>query len=187
MFITYRSFPDLSSTGRVKKGFLLLLLALSLLSCVKKSAENANLPSVAPGNKAPDFTAKDLSGREVSLSALKGRVVVLEFWATWCPPCRATIPDLNALQEKYRDRSVTVLAVSVDEGQDLTTSLAAFSKENKMNYTVLIGNDALTRAYKVRNIPVVFLIDRNGVIVGHHVGAVGDFAATVAGEIDKIL
>lgn len=173
--------------GRMKKIILLLILALLLLSCAKKSDENGRLSSVAIGNTAPDFTAKDLSGRDVILSGLAGRVVVLEFWATWCPPCRSTIPDLIALHDRYRDRNVTVLAVSVDEGRNLVSTLTDFSRENKINYTILLGNDAVTRAYKVRNIPVVFLIDKTGKIVSQHTGAVEDFAGTISSQIDRLL
>jgi len=171
----------------MKKGLLLLLLALSLFACSKKSDENVRLLSAAPGSKAPDFTASDLSGKNVSLSGLAGNVVVLEFWATWCPPCRSTIPDLIALQDRYREKKVTVLAVSVDEGQNLATKLVDFSKENNINYTILLGNDTVTQAYKVRSIPVVFLIDKTGKIVSRHMGAGEDFAGTISSQIDKLL
>jgi cytochrome c biogenesis protein CcmG/thiol:disulfide interchange protein DsbE len=167
--------------------FLLLILALALLSCAGKSDENGHLSSAAPGDSAPNFTARDLSGKDVSLSGLAGRVVILEFWATWCPPCRSTIPDLIALQDRYRDRKVTVLAVSVDEGRNIVSKLFDFSKENKINYTILLGNDAISQAYKVRNIPVVFLIDKTGKIVSRHTGAVEDFAGTLSSQIDKVL
>ncbi|MGC2064002.1 MAG: TlpA disulfide reductase family protein [Thermodesulfovibrionales bacterium] len=166
--------------------FLLPFLVLTLLSCTGKSDEKGLL-SAAPGSKAPDFTAKDLSGKAVSLSGLAGRVVVLEFWATWCPPCRSTISDLITLQDRYRDRNVTVLAVSVDEGRDLVTKLSDFSRENKVNYTILLGNDAISLAYRVRNIPAVFLIDKTGKIVSQHTGAVEDFAGTISSQIDKLL
>lgn len=166
---------------------LLLTLALVLLSCTKKSDVNGQLFSAAIGSAAPDFTARDLSGRDVSLSGLAGRVVVLEFWATWCPPCRSTIPDLITLQERYRDRNVTVLAVSVDEGRNLVSKLTDFSRENKINYTILLGNETVTQAYKIKNIPVVFLIDKTGKLVSQHTGAVEDFTVTISSQIDKLL
>ncbi|MBA4373511.1 MAG: hypothetical protein C0402_11700 [Thermodesulfovibrio sp.] len=169
------------------KGILLLLLTLSLLSCTAKNDEKRISASVAPGSNAPEFTAKDLSGQNISLSGLAGRVVVLEFWATWCPPCRSTIPDLVALQEKYRDRNVTVLAVSVDEGSNLTAKLQDFARENKINYSILLGSEIITQTYKVRNIPVLFLIDKTGKIVSQHVGAIEDFAGTVSSQVEKLL
>lgn len=171
----------------MKKAFLLFLLVLALLSCTKKGDENGHPLSPAPGNRAPDFTARDLSGKDVSLSGLAGRVVVLEFWATWCPPCRLTIPDLIALQDRYRDRDVTVLAVSIDDGRNLVSKLFDFSRENKINYTILLGHDAITQAYKVQSIPVVFLIDKKGKIVSRHMGAVEDFAGTMSSQIDRLL
>lgn len=171
----------------MKRVFLLFLLAVSLLSCTKQGDEQSRILSAVPGNRAPDFTARDLSGKDISLSGQAGRVVVLEFWATWCPPCRASIPDLITLQDRYRDKKVTVLAVSVDEGRDLVPKLSDFSRENKINYTILLGNDTISQAYKVRSIPVVFLIDKTGKIVSQHMGSAEGFAGTISGEIDKLL
>ena len=82
---------------------------------------------------------------------MKGRVVLLEFWATWCPPCRASIPGIERLHEKYKDKGVVVLAVSMDDnGWDAVQS---FVKENGIKYTVLKGNEDIAEKYQVRSIP----------------------------------
>lgn len=164
---------------------LFFLLFASLPSCTRSG--DSGRVSVPAGGKAPDFTAKDLSGMDVKLSAHAGRVVLLEFWATWCPPCRSSIPGLVALQNKYGGRGLTILAVSVDEGQNLTAKLSDFSKENGINYSVLIGEEAVSDAYSVRSIPALFLIDKTGKIVSSHTGAPEDLPAALSAEIEKLL
>lgn len=174
-------------TSRRIRTALVLALCLSLAACTVPGSEKETISAVVPGGMAPNFTAKDLSGNSVSLSGLSGRIVVLEFWATWCPPCRSSVPELIALQDKYRDRNVTVLAVSVDEGRNLSAKVQDFTKENKINYTVLLGTEAITRAYKVKNIPVLFVIDKTGKIAGQHVGALDDVPGALDSQIEKLL
>jgi peroxiredoxin len=170
----------------VKKAVLLLLCILALLSCTKKSVDHAP-GTAAAGKHAPDFTATDLTGKEIRLSDFAGKVVVLEFWATWCPPCRSSIPGLVALQNRYGDRNMTILAVSADEGRDLPKKLADFSREHHINYPVLLGSDEISRAYNVRSIPVVYLIDKTGRIVSRHIGAIEDSDDSLSKQIQTLL
>jgi thiol-disulfide isomerase/thioredoxin len=121
------------------------------------------------GAMATDFTLQDLNGGgNVVLSEMKGRVVLLEFWATWCPPCRASIPGIERLHEKYKDKGVVVLAVSMDDnGWDAVQS---FVKENGIKYTVLKGNEDIAEKYQVRSIPMLLVIDKEGKIVKRYLG-----------------
>lgn len=121
------------------------------------------------GQPAPDFTAKDINGSPVSLSSFKGRVVLLKFWATWCPPCRTEIPSTNKLAGRLAGRGLVILAVSTD------TSVSAakdFLRKNPVTYTVLFDeNQKITKTvYKAFMVPTTFLIDRKGVVVRKYFG-----------------
>lgn len=119
---------------------------------------------------APAVSGIDVLGRgSVALSELKGKVVLINFWATWCPPCRAEIPDLIRLQETYANDFV-VLGVSLDrEGVEVVSQ---FVREQNMNYPVVMGDEALVNSYGgVSAIPTSFVVDRQGDLVSKIVGA----------------
>jgi cytochrome c biogenesis protein CcmG, thiol:disulfide interchange protein DsbE len=119
--------------------------------------------------EVPPFTVTDLDGRSVSLADLKGKVVLVNFWATWCPPCRAEIPDLIKLQDKYRDKLV-VLGVSEDEDAS-PQEVKAFAAAQKMNYPVVMATPELAKIFKgVSALPTTFVIDPEGKIRQRHVG-----------------
>jgi thiol-disulfide isomerase/thioredoxin len=120
-----------------------------------------------------DFTVTDMNGQSVKLSAFKGKVILLDFWATWCPPCKAEIPGFVELQEAYRDKGLQVVGVSVDDTPD---KLKPFASEFKMNYPVLVGleRDDLQDAYgPMWGIPTTYLIARDGRICRKNSGIVG--------------
>jgi len=121
-----------------------------------------------PMDVAP-FTVTDLDGKTVSIADLKGKVVLVNFWATWCPPCRAEIPDLVKLQEKYRDKLV-VLGISEDEDAS-PQEVKAFGAEQKMNYPIVMLTPELSKIFKgVSALPTTFVIDPEGKIRQRHVG-----------------
>lgn len=122
------------------------------------------------GYEAPGFRLKDLDGETVSLEALRGRIVVVDFWATWCGPCLMSIPELVELQEKYRDKGVTILGISVDQPENISeTDLRAFRSKLKMNYRVLRADRQVMSDYFVGGgaqiaIPTLFVVDQQGKI-----------------------
>jgi thiol-disulfide isomerase/thioredoxin len=123
------------------------------------------------GRPAPDFTLTDLSGRSVALSALRGKPVLLAFWAPGCPPCRAEAPHLTALDNKYKDQGLVVLAAHAWSKRETEATVRDYVAENKLGHTILLnGADVAYEQYQVVGIPTVFWIDRNGKIVGYHLG-----------------
>ena len=133
---------------------------------------------VEAGPTAPDFSLKDLSGQTVTLEQYRGKVVLLDFWATWCPPCRMTIPMLIKLQDKYRDDGLVILGISIDDPQQITDKdLRYFIKMNKINYPVLRYNQKVMKDYfegERVSIPTMFVVDRNGKIRDMIVGYAPD-------------
>ena len=117
---------------------------------------------------APDVKAKDLDGKELSLDVYKGKVVLLNFWATWCGPCRAEIPSLIRMQEAYKDR-LQIIGMDVDDEDE--EKLRAFVKNQGINYPVAMTSDAVRLAYGgIAALPTVFVINRDSKVVQKHVG-----------------
>ena len=117
-----------------------------------------------------DFTMKDVDGNQVSLSAYKGKVVLLNFWATWCGPCKAEIPGFVRLQEKYRDQGLVIVGYSVD---DTAEKAKAYAAEYKMNYPILLGEgrEEVQDAYgPIWGIPASFIISKDGKVCRKHMG-----------------
>lgn len=129
----------------------------------------ANKSSVAPGNLAPEFSLPQLNGTSLQLSSYRGKVVLLDFWATWCEPCRQEIPSFVDLQTKYGAQGLQIMGVSMDDGPE---PVQIFCRQFKMNYPVVMGNAKLGDLYGgVLGLPIAFLIDRDGRIRMRHIGA----------------
>ena len=110
---------------------------------------------------APDFELKDLDGNFVKLSDYKGKVIIIDFWATWCGPCRRGIPEFIELQSEYGEEQLVILGVSVDQG-DLSV-VPAFAKNYGINYPILYANEDIQRKYgPIRSIPTAFVVDTSG-------------------------
>jgi len=135
------------------------------------SHEPAAASSVCGADAKPanlDFTLTDMNGKKVNLADFKGRPVLINFWATWCPPCKQEIPVFIELQDKYRDQGFVVLGVSTDDPAD---ALQKFAAEHKMNYPVLQGSEPFMDAYgPIWAIPVSIFVRRDGTICKKHMG-----------------
>jgi peroxiredoxin len=140
---------------------------LAIVNVGQVSADGVTLKY---GQAAPDFTLPNAAGENVRLSAYKGQVVLLNFWATWCPACTTEIPWLIEFQSEYRAKGLAVLGVSMDDNG--WKAVQPFVAAEKLNYPVMIGNDQLAKSYGLSAMPMTFLIDRGGKIVATSVGVV---------------
>ena len=148
-------------------GLLLLLLLLGAPGCSRKEEK---LSPATEGNPAPDFILKDLGGREVKLSDFRGKIVVLNFWATWCPPCREEIPSMMRLNQAMAGKQFQMLAVSQDEGGK--EAVEAYFRKSSTTLPALIDMDQkVGKRYALTGVPETFIIDKKGLILKKVIGA----------------
>jgi peroxiredoxin len=153
---------------------LIALLGVAIVQAMDKksepdnlSQEAANMGGLKVGAKAPDFELKTLTGETVKLSDLKGKNVMLNFWATWCPPCKAEMPAMEQFHKEAGDK-VVILAVNIDPHLDVQ----AFVDENKITFPIpLDAEDTVNEMYQVLSIPTTYFIDTKGNIGNKYIGA----------------
>ncbi len=153
---------------------LIALLGVAIVQAMDKKAEPenisqevANMGGLTVGAKAPDFELKTLTGETVKLSDYKGKKVMLNFWATWCPPCKAEMPAMEEFH-KEAGKDVVILAVNIDPHLDVKT----FVDENKITFSIpLDAEDKVNEMYQVLSIPTTYFIDTKGNIGHKYIGA----------------
>ena len=141
-------------------------------------------PIAASAKPAPSFSVRTLDGKPLRLADLRKRAVIVDFWATWCGPCRASMPHLSAMQSRYEKRGLTVIGLSVDENgpQDVRQ----FANKLGVKFPLAMANDDVLDAYgPIRSIPTTFFINRNGDIVRRVVGYID--GETMEGYVKEIL
>jgi peroxiredoxin len=145
------------------------VVALYFLSSHRTVPAGDRVTNIARHPFAPEFSLPELSGQTLELSTYRGKVVLLDFWATWCDPCREEIPHFVELQNKYRDRGFAIIGISMD---DEPAQVREFYQRFHMNYPVAMGNAKVGELYGgVLGLPIAFLIDRDGRIEAKHIGA----------------
>jgi peroxiredoxin len=151
---------------------LVLCAALSTTDCNQYSSTvKASVKAEHDRRPAPDFNLKDADGKAVKLSDYKGKVVLLNFWATWCGPCKIEIPWFMDFEQTYKDKNFAVLGVSLDE--DGWDSVKPYIEQKKINYRVMIGTEQVAQMYgEVDSLPTTFMIDREGRVAAVHIGLV---------------
>ncbi len=143
------------------------LLLVSWVGCSPEGSKDAR----AELRPAPDFTLEELAGGQVSLADLRGKTVVLDFWATWCPPCEFQVPSLNAFYDAHRDDSdVAVYGISVDtEGREVVD---VWVGEKEVRYPILLGGDDLARRFGAVGFPTLIVVAPDGSVHSQHVGLI---------------
>ena len=160
------------------------LLCLTVTGCGSPKSVKAAVKAEKDRKVAPDFSLKDVNGREVKLSDYKGKVVLLNFWATWCGPCKIEIPWFIDFEQRFKDRGFAVLGVSMDE--DGWESVKPYLEGRKVNYRVVIGNDEVADQYGgVSSLPTSFLVDQTGRVASVRVGLVSK--SVYQNEIEHLL
>ena len=158
----------------MRKAFLTIVALALAIGIFYKVGRRGSGPA-KPGDSssvvhsvAPDFSLRDLNNQPLDLANYRGKVVLLDFWATWCTPCRGEIPHFVEFQDKYRDQGLQVIGISMDDGPK---PVREFYQEFKMNYPVALGNEKVAEAYGgVLGLPVTFLIGRDGRVAAKYVG-----------------
>jgi peroxiredoxin len=155
---------------------VLIVVALALVIGIYEVGRRSSAHSKPVGRSsvvhsvAPELSLQDLNGQPLELANYRGKVVLLDFWATWCTPCRGEIPHFVALQNQYREQGLQVIGISMDDGPK---PVREFYQQFKMNYPVALGNEKIAEAYGgVLGLPVMFLIGRDGEVAAKYVGEV---------------
>jgi cytochrome c biogenesis protein CcmG/thiol:disulfide interchange protein DsbE len=167
-------------------GIAAAALAICMFGCSAPKEEplNVRVKPLGERQKAPRFEMKDAAGATATLADYEGKVLLLNFWATWCGPCKAEIPWFQEFDKKYKDRGFSVLGVSLDS--DGWESVRPYIKERNITYRIVIGDDAVSSIYGgVGSLPTTFMIDREGKIAVIHTGL--ESKATYQKEIETLL
>ncbi|MGA8491172.1 MAG: redoxin domain-containing protein [Terriglobales bacterium] len=159
----------------MKEKIFIGLVLISLAAGVYVASHHQSAPTEIPGTDssarlmAPDFSLPDLTGQNLDLASYRGKVVLLDFWATWCDSCREEIPHFVELQDKYGDHGLQIIGVSMDDSPE---PVRDFYQQLKMNYPVVMGNAKIGELYGgILGLPVAFLIGRDGRIDSRRIGA----------------
>ncbi|MCM8758328.1 MAG: TlpA family protein disulfide reductase [Candidatus Omnitrophica bacterium] len=131
--------------------------------------------------KAPDFSLVDVNGKKISLSSFKGKIIVLNFWASWCPPCKAEIPDFVKTYEKYKDKGLVIIGIAVNSKEN---DVKALIKQYNISYPVALDDGSAENAYgPITGVPTTFIIDKEGNLVpgGKKIGMFRE------GELEKFI
>jgi cytochrome c biogenesis protein CcmG/thiol:disulfide interchange protein DsbE len=168
---------DTSETQERKSGglwltiFVVLVVAIPIILITLKEKDSGprfKMP-LQEGKPAPDFTFPDLDGRQVSLSDFTGKVVLVNIWATWCPPCRDEMPSMQKLYERFKGEHFEILAVSIDA--DGREAVAPFMQQMNLTFPALLDPEEKIRSlYAITGVPESFIIDRNGILARRVIG-----------------
>ena len=174
----------------MKKLLFALMISVAILSACKNEKQ-AKKPAAVPvsaaveGAQAPDFSVKDLSGAEMQLSSLKGQVVLVNFWATWCPPCKEEIPSMIKLNQSMAGKPFKMLAISIDEGGK--EAVTAYFKKSGLSLPAYLDTDSkVSQMYGTTGVPETFIVDKTGKIQKKIVGGMDWSSPDVIAFMDEL-
>ena len=148
---------------------LLVAIPIILISLKERGARSRFIRPLQEGRPAPDFTFPDLDARKVSLSDFRGKVVLVNIWATWCPPCRDEMPSMQKLYERFMGEHFEILAVSIDA--DGREAVAPFIKQMNLTFPALLDpKEKIRSLYGITGVPESFIVDREGILVNKVIG-----------------
>ncbi len=170
---------------RTRTGVGLALVAFLLSACGGEDGIRGSVP--VPGNPAPSYEARLLDGGSLSLAELRGEVVLLNVWATWCAPCVREMPGLQRLHDDYADRGLVVVGASVDRGQ-AEREVRRFLDDRSLTFTVVLDPDQnVAQRFRTLGVPETFLIGRDGVIAYRWIGEFDPTAGDVRDRVERLL
>ncbi|MFW5996115.1 MAG: TlpA family protein disulfide reductase [Halanaerobiaceae bacterium] len=161
--------------------FVILTLTIST-GLTQTRAEEEDIPvGTETGEQAPNFTLENLEGEEVSLDDYRGEKIFLNFWATWCPPCKSEMPDIQKLHED--NENITILTINLQENKNQAET---YLQQNDLSFPVLLDTEGEAgNKYLVRSIPTTYIIDKEGIIKDQHIGAMNYETMTEIMEVEK--
>jgi peroxiredoxin len=148
-------------------------------------AEERSGPRVGTG--APDFEAARLDGPKLHMADLRGQIVLLDFWATWCPPCQKSLPALQKLHERYRDTDVRVITVNQDHADDREALVRNFMTRRKYDFPVLLDEGDVAGAYNVQSLPTTVIVGPDGQVRKVEIGIHGQTADQIAAHLGELI
>ena len=151
----------------------ILIMVIGVTNCKDEGAK-----------KAPNFTLEDLQGNKHSLADYEDKIVVLDFWATWCAPCRAEIPHLKQIQHEYGEKGVVVIGVAVSDEKDRVRD---FVQQMDINYLILMGTKRVAQTYKIKAIPTTYVLDKGNIIHKKFVGFYPGMGDVLMNIIDSLI
>jgi len=169
--------------------FVAILFAVFALlpACKGKEAPlQKKASSAIVGNKAPGFTLKDVNGRSVSLADFSGKVLIIDFWATWCGPCKGATQELEKLYGRYKEKGVIIIGISMDEG-NAAQKVKGFAGAHGLTYLMLLDDGQTSKSYAVRNIPATFILDKDHIIRKIYPGYLPALGTRIAEQVDSVL
>jgi len=175
--------------GTIVRAAATVAILVSVAAWVAEAGQGSNLPKVAQwqGKMLPPIKMTTVSGRKITNRTLKGKVVIIDFWATWCGPCKEASPVMQKMQKKYGKRGLVVIGADVWEKSNPKQAAQGYSKEHGYTYTFTYNNDDLAKKLQIEGIPTMLIVDRHGKIARVQVGYGSDLESILEGTLSKLL
>jgi thiol-disulfide isomerase/thioredoxin len=172
----------------MKKAALVVVLALTSFGCANSPASTSAAPdsgTVAVKGPAPDFELENVAGGKLKAADLKGKVLIVDFWATWCEPCIAEIPKFNKMADEFKGKNVEIVGITVESAYN---TIKPKVKQTGMKYTVLVGNDKVVEGFGgLIGFPTTFVVTKDFKIYKKYMGALPDKDVRLRKDVEKLL